>query len=95
VVVTWKWSGWPAGGGRGLDLVRFAWAPGNGRESKSCLDGYLNKKCVLVAGLTGVLGSRPTGGLYMCKYVPERKITVIFERGCLMKIFLRCYNFWL
>jgi hypothetical protein len=42
----------------------------NGRESKRfVLAGYENQKCVLVMGLTGVLGARPTGRLYMCKCV--------------------------
>jgi hypothetical protein len=94
VVNTWKWSGWRAGGVRGLDLVRVAWAPGDGRESKRfVLAGYVIKNCVLVVGLTGVLGARPTGGLYVCKYAPERKIIVILKGAVFDVDFLRSYNF--
>jgi hypothetical protein len=83
----WWRSGSGAAGhparGRCLDLVRVAWEPGNGRESKRfVLAGYVNRKCVLVTGLTGVL-ARPTGGLYMCKYVPVRKIIVILKGAML------------
>jgi hypothetical protein len=64
----------------GLDLVRVVWAPGNGRESKTfVLAGYVNQKCILVTGLTGVLDARPTEGLCLCKYVPVRKIIVILK----------------
>jgi hypothetical protein len=59
------------------------------------LAGYVNQKCVLVTGLTGVLGARQTGGLYMCKYVPVRKIIVILKGAMFGVVILRSYNFLL
>jgi hypothetical protein len=77
-------SGWPAEGGRRVLLLYEL----SGRRvtpvsQKDCLAWVCSQYCVLVAGLAGVLGSRPTGGLYVCKYVSERKvIIIIFEMGC-------------
>jgi hypothetical protein len=82
------WRGWPGDGGRVVGLVLVVRAPGNGRVSKRfILAGYVNRKCVLVTSLTGVLGAHPTAGLCMCKCVLVRKIIVIFERG-----FVWCSN---
>jgi hypothetical protein len=76
---------WPGGGAAGqpaevgvLILYELRGRRVTVESQNGCLAGYVNQKCVLVTGLTGVLGAGPTGGLYMCKYVPERKIIVIF-----------------
>jgi hypothetical protein len=56
--------------GRILDLVRVAWAPGQ-RSSVEKVCFWLSiiiQKCVLIMGLTGVSGARPTGRSYTCKH---------------------------
>jgi hypothetical protein len=80
-------AGQPAARGRGLDLVRVARTP----EQRSSVEkvcfwpSIIIQKCVLVMGLTGVLGARPTGRSYTCKHVFVIIGTLYVKRGCVLR----------
>jgi hypothetical protein len=65
VMKTWKWSGWTAGGGRDFDLVRVAWAPGNGGKTKVYF-GWVCKSKICFGYGVDRRGLRSPNGMIVC-----------------------------